>query len=87
MRPLRMPGFIQVFLAEPFFAVAAFAADITVHGNVGENRWAILDVIVCAVRIGIAVDHKNVLAAAFGANTGVFHGKNLLAIKDKSPAK
>lgn len=37
VRPLGMPGFFQVFLAELFFAAAAGTANIAVCRNVDEN--------------------------------------------------
>ena len=74
MRVLGMPGFFQVFLAEPFFAAAVGTANIAVCRNVDENCWVIRDVAACIVSIGMAVYHKNVFAAAFGANVGIFMG-------------
>ena len=74
MCPLRMAGFFQVFLAELFFAAAAGTANIAVCRNVDENCWVIRDVVARIVSISMAVNHKNVFAAAFGANVGIFMG-------------
>ena len=74
MRVLGMPGFFQVFLSELFLAAAAGTANIAVCRNVDENCWVIRNVIACIVSIGMAVNHKNVFAAAFGANLGIFMG-------------
>ena len=67
-------GLFKIFLAEPFFAAAAGTANIAVCRNVDENCWVIRDVAACIVSIGMAVNHKNVFAAAFGANVGIFMG-------------
>ena len=64
----------KIFLAELFLAAAAGTANIAVCRNVDENCWVIRDVVACIVSIGMAVDHKNVFAAAFGANVGIFMG-------------
>ena len=75
MRVHGMAGFFQAFLAELFFAAAAGTANIAVCRNVDENCWVIRDVAASIVSIGMAVDHKNVFAAAFGANVGIFMGE------------
>lgn len=74
MHPLGMAGLFKVFLAELFLAAAAGTANIAVCRNVDENCWVIRNVIACIVSIGMAVNHKNVFAAAFGANLGIFMG-------------
>ena len=56
-------------------AAAAGTANIAVCRNVDENCWVIRDVVACIVSIGMAVDHENVFAAAFGANVGIFMGE------------
>ena len=75
MHPLGMAGLFKIFLAELFLAAAAGTANIAVCRNVDENCWVIRDVAACIVSIGMAVDHKNVFAAAFGANVGIFMGE------------
>ena len=65
----------KIFLAELFLAAAAGTANIAVCRNIDENCWVIRDVAACIVSIGMAVDHKNVFAAAFGANVGIFMGE------------
>ena len=75
MHPLGMEGLFKIFLAELFLAAAAGTANIAVCQNVDENCWVIRDVVACIVSIGMAVDHKNVFAAAFGANVGIFMGE------------
>ena len=75
MHPLGMAGLFKIFLAELFLAAAAGTANIAVCRKVDENCWVIRDVVACIVSIGMAVDHKNVFAAAFGANVGIFMGK------------
>ena len=75
MHPLGMAGLFKIFLAELFLAAAAGTANIAVCRNVDENCWVIRDVVACIVSIGMAVDHKNVFAAAFGANVGIFMGE------------
>ena len=65
----------KIFLAELFLAAAAGTANIAVCRNVDENCWVIRDVVASIVSIGMAVDHKNVFAAAFGANVGIFMGE------------
>ena len=75
MHPLGMAGLFKIFLAELFLAAAAGTANIAVCRKVDENCWVIRDVVACIVSIGMAVDHKNVFAAAFGANVGIFMGE------------
>ena len=75
MRPLGMAGLFEIFLAELFLAAAAGTANIAVCRNVDETCWVIRDVVACIVSIGMPVDHKNVFAAAFGANVGIFMGE------------
>ena len=70
-----MAGLFKIFLAELFLAAAAGTANIAVCRKVDENCWVIRDVVACIVSIGMAVDHKNVFAAAFGANVGIFMGE------------
>ena len=70
MHPLGMAGLFKIFLVELFLAAAAGTANIAVCRNV-----VIRDVVACIVSIGMAVDHKNVFAAAFGANVGIFMGE------------
>ena len=75
MHPLGMAGLFKIFLAELFLAAAAGTTNIAVCRNVDENCWVIRDVVACIVSIGMAVDHKNVFAATFGANVGIFMGE------------
>ena len=75
MHPLGMEGLFKIFLAELFLVAAAGTANIAVCRNVDENCWVIRDVAASIVSIGMAVDHKNVFAAAFGANVGIFMGE------------
>ena len=75
MHPLGMAGLFKIFLAELFLAAAAGTTNIAVCRNVDENCWVIREVVACIVSIGMAVDHKNVFAAAFGANVGIFMGE------------
>ena len=75
MHPLGMAGLFKIFLAELFLAAAAGTTNIAVCPIVDENCWVIRDVVACIVSIGMAVDHKNVFAAAFGANVGIFMGE------------
>lgn len=70
MHPLGMAGLFKIFLVELFLAAAAGTANIAVCRNV-----VIRDVVACIVSIGMAVDHKNVFAAAFRANVGIFMGE------------
>ena len=75
MHPLGMAGLFKIFLAELFLAAATGTANIAVCRNVDENCCVIRDVVACIVSFGMAVDHKNVFAAAFGANVGIFMGE------------